>query len=54
MGTADTAKVIFRIPMDVREWLKATAKAEHRTATAQLVRILEAAREATDLNGGRT
>lgn len=36
----------IRLPDDLREWLDAKAKAERRNMTAQLLRILEQAKQA--------
>ncbi len=37
-------KFIFRLPPDLKEWLRDTAEAEGRSMNSQLVQILESAR----------
>lgn len=46
MANTDSPKMIFRVPIELRTWLKATAEAERRTMTAQLLHILEEAKSA--------
>lgn len=48
MNETDISKMIFRVPMDLREWLIAKAKSERRNMTSQLLHILERAKEADE------
>lgn len=48
MSNTDISKMIFRVPMDLRQWLDAKAKAERRHMTGQLLHILEQAKQADE------
>jgi hypothetical protein len=41
--------VSIRIPLDLKEWLDAKAKAEHRNMTGQLLHILTLAKQAEQM-----
>ncbi|MEO9340461.1 hypothetical protein ABFT80_23910 [Mesorhizobium sp. SB112] len=40
--------VSIRIPVELKDWLNAKAKAEHRNMTGQLLHILALAKQAED------
>lgn len=48
VSKTDISKMIFRVPMDLREWLDTKAKAERRHMTGQLLHILEQAKQADE------
>lgn len=43
-ATPTISPILIRMPGDIKQWLKAAAKAERRTMTAQLLHILEQAK----------
>lgn len=48
MQAKDLAQLNLRLPRDLRDWLKAEALSNKRTATAEVVLILEKYRQAKE------
>ena len=45
MNAVDFPKIIIRTPPEIKEWLYARAKANNRSATGELINILQAERD---------
>lgn len=45
MNAVDFPKIIIRTPPEIKEWLYARAKANNRSATGELINILQAERK---------
>ncbi len=45
MNVIDFPKIIIRTPPEIKEWLYARAKANNRSATGELITILQAERD---------